>query len=67
MSDGPIRERTFSVEDIFDEDGDDLDNYKTSPFRRSTRKSMFLDSSWGLWEEKLEEMDISVSQFGVCI
>ena len=63
MSDGPIRERTFSVEDIFDDDGDDLDNYKASPFRRSTRKSMFLDNSWGLWEEKLEEMDISVSRF----
>ncbi len=59
-SDSVSKDSKYSIDEevLSDEDG-----MKPSPFRRSSRKSMFLDdgSVWGRWQDKLADLDFDVS------
>ena len=56
-----MRDRTFSIDEELYEEDEDMDETKPSPFQRAARKSMFLDSTWGRWQERLEAMELPVS------
>ena len=66
-TDSISKDSKYSLDEVNSDEEQEHDDMKPSPFRRSSRKSMFLDdgSVWGRWQEKLDNLDFDVSHIHV--